>query len=413
MNEVERLLDQARALVSEADAAWLAIAASLLALLFLGLWLRARARAGGGDAELRRQLRAAQNQISLLKGDAIQAKRERATEVDALTKELETLRAVAAGQVPPELGQWKQRALKAEQRLESDRERHRAEIEKVLSAVGTSGSVDQTMIAPGGARERVERLEQELAAARQELEAATKSYESEIAALAERLNAEKAAALTAQARRHAAELEALQHRHPAAMEGIEPEHAVAEAVPMPGEPDLADSARFPFLQGVAGAGRGSRFYLPYDVATIGRSDSNTVVLQESMASRVHAEIRFDGADFTVTDRNSTNGTTLNDELLTSARLAFGDLIGIGETRLRFTCEASEAAARDPAFAEAAFRAMLRLAPKCRPVLRGLADLLEQNGQRSEEAGVLEAKLQELEGTTSSSQRSWDLPERTP
>jgi hypothetical protein len=149
------------------------------------------------------------------------------------------------------------------------------------------------------------------------------------------------------------------------------------------------------------------------VATIGRSDSNTVVLQESMASRVHAEIRFDGADFTVTDRNSTNGTTLNDELLTSARLAFGDLIGIGETRLRFTCEASEAAARDPAFAEAAFRAMLRLAPKCRPVLRGLADLLEQNGQRSEEAGVLEAKLQELEGTTSSSQRSWDLPERTP
>ena len=52
---------------------WPALAAALLALLFLALWLRARARPG--DPELREQLRAAKNEIKLLKGDLIHARR--------------------------------------------------------------------------------------------------------------------------------------------------------------------------------------------------------------------------------------------------------------------------------------------------------------------------------------------------
>ena len=196
-----------------ATAWWPVIVASLLALLFLGLWLRSRS--GGGAAEQAKQLKAAQNEVRLLRGDAIQARREHTAEVEKLTKELETLRAVAGGKVPPELERWKERALEAEKRLEGELERHRAELDKVLAAVGTGGSVDQTMISPGGARERVDKLEQELAAARQQLEAATTQYQTELAALTERLNAEKASALTAQARRHAAELEALQGRPPA------------------------------------------------------------------------------------------------------------------------------------------------------------------------------------------------------
>ncbi len=413
-SEWERLVTEANALVSEVNAVWLAIAAiaaALLTLVFLGLWLRARAR--GGDAELRKQLKTARNEIALLRGDTIQAKRERTAEVEALTKELETLRIVAGGRIPPELEQWKQRAIEAEQRLESDRERHRAEIEKVIAAVGSAGSGDKTMFAPiasGGARERMERLEQDLAEARQALEAATKKYETELTALAERLNAEKEAALAAQASQHAAELEALQSRRPAVADDP-PADVVRLAA------DLPDSTRFAFLQGVVGADQGTRFYLPYDVATIGRSDSNTVVLQETMASRAHAEVQFDGVDFTVKDRNSTNGTLLNDELLTSSRLAFGDLIGIGETRLKFTCEAIEAAASDPSFAEAAFRAMLGLAPRCRSAMRGLIGLLEQNGQHEEETEVLAARLQELDGGTSSeitgdNDQPVDQPEHT-
>jgi hypothetical protein len=368
---------------------WPVIVPSLLALLFLGLWLRAGA--GGGGAEQGKQLKAAQNEVRLLKGDAIQARREQAAERDKLTKELETLRAVAGGQVPPELERWKERALAAEKRLEGELERHRAEIEKVLAAVGDGGSVDQTMISPGGARERVERLEHDLAEARQQLEAATTQYETELAALTERLNAEKAAALTAQARRHAAELEAQGGRPPALGADLRrPEDTLAES-----GSDLPDSARFPFLQGVKGVGQGVRFYLPYDVATIGRSDANTVVLQETMASRVHAEIGFDGRNFVLTDRNSTNGTLLNEELVTSAPLTFGDLIRIGETELRFTCEGAEAVDGDREFAEAAFRAMLSLAPNCRLALHGLAHVLQQGG-REEELRAVTARLEELE-----------------
>jgi len=370
---------------------WPVIVPSLLALVFLVLWLRPGG--AGGSAEQSKQLKAAQNEVRLLRGDAIQARREHTAERDKFTKELETLRAVAAGQVPPELERWKERALEAEKRLEGELERHRAEIEKVLAAVGDGGSVDQTMISPGGARERVDRLEQDLAEARQQLEAATTQYETELAALTERLNAEKAAALTAQARRHAAELEALRGGRPPALAADQrrPEDTLAE-----GGSDLPDSARFAFLQGLKGAGEGIRFYLPYDVATIGRSDANTVVLQETMASRVHAEIGFDGRNFVLTDRNSTNGTLLNEELVTSAPLAFGDLIRIGETELRFTCEAAEAADGDRDFAEAAFRAMLSLAPNCRLALHGLAHVLQLGG-REDELRAVAARLQELEG----------------
>jgi pSer/pThr/pTyr-binding forkhead associated (FHA) protein len=406
-------------LVTEANAIWFAVAATLLALVFLGLWLRARAH--GSGAQLRKKLKTARNEIALLRGDVIQAKRERAAEVEELTKELDTLRTVAGGRVPPELEQWKQRALEAERQLESDRERHQAEIEKVLTTAGSASSADQTMfapIAPSGAREHVERLEQDLAEARQELEAATKKYETELTLLAERLNAEKAEALAAQAERHAAELEALQSRLDAVAGEPKPEHSIADEVPPAAEPDLPDSTRFAFLQIVVGADEGKRFDLPYDVATIGRSDSNTIVLQETKASRAHAEIRFDGVDFMLTDLNSTNGTLLNDALVTSSRLAFGDLIGIGETRLKFTCEAIEAAPSDPSFAAAAFRAMLRDAPRCRSAMRGLIDLLEQSGQHEEETRELVARLQDLDGggtpseTTGSDDQHLNRPERT-
>jgi hypothetical protein len=69
---------------------WPVLVASLLALLFLALWLRARARPD--EPELREQLRAARNELKLLKGDLIHAKRAHAAEVQKLSKELETLR---------------------------------------------------------------------------------------------------------------------------------------------------------------------------------------------------------------------------------------------------------------------------------------------------------------------------------
>ncbi|HET6518564.1 MAG TPA: FHA domain-containing protein [Geminicoccaceae bacterium] len=398
------MLDEIRTFLTVPADLWLVLATTLLGLLFVGLWLRAHARAGTGGPELRRQLRAAQNEIKLLKGDAIQARRDHAAELEKLNKELETLRAVAGGRVPPELEQWKKRAVKAEQQLAAQRERHRAQIEKIATAVGAgTGPVDRTMIAPGGVRERVEKLEHDLAQARRELEAEASRHQAELAALAERLSAEKAAALTIQARRHAAELEALRRQVPAAGMAADerwsqpPPAAAISAEPLAvAASGVSDSVRFPFLQVLAGAEQGARFYLPYAAATIGRSEANTVAIQETTASRTHAEILFDGIDFVLRDQNSTNGTFLNQNLVTSARLHFGDVIEIGGTRLRFSCEAFEAAATNPALAVTAFEAMVEQAPNCRSVLRGLARLLEQDPTRRDEASAASTKLRELD-----------------
>lgn len=370
-----------------ANALWIAAVAIVLAIVFLVLWLMARR--GGGETETKKQLRAAQNQVQLLKGDQIQAKREHARQIEKLEKELETLRAVAGGKIPPELEQWKRRALAAEQKLESELERHREEIEKVIAAVGSGGSADQTMISPGGAADRLETLETELAETRAALEAATARYEAELAALSERLNAEKASALSAQARRHAQEIEAVKT-------GREVSVPVSPDATAMGADDsrVPEAARFAMLAAEAGAAKGQKFHLPYDMATLGRADTNTIVLQEGMASRVHAEIRFDGKDFQLTDRNSKNGTQLNGELVNRATLKFGDVVGIGETQLRFTCEAAEAAERDPEFAEAAYEAMIRLAPACRPALQGLKTLIERNPGRADEVRAIETRLNE-------------------
>ena len=370
-----------------ANALWIALIAIVLAVVFLVLWLRARS--GGGENETKKQLRAAQNQIQLLKGDQIQAKREQAQEIEKREKELETLRAVAGGKIPPELEQWKQRALAAEQKLESELERHREEIEKVIAAVGSGGSADQTMISPGGAADRLETLEKELAEAKGALEAATARYDAEIAALSERLNAEKAAALTAQSRRHAQEIEAVKAGREVSVP-VTPDTTAMEA----DDGRVPEAARFAMLLAEAGTAKGQKFHLPYDMATLGRADTNTVVLQEGMASRVHAEIRFDGKEFKLTDRNSTNGTQLNGELVNNATLKFGDVVGIGETQLKFTCEAAETASKDPEFAEAAYEAMIRLAPTCRPALQGLKQLVERDPGRAEEVRAIETRLNE-------------------
>jgi hypothetical protein len=80
----------ARGLEPRLAAWWPALMPLLLALLFLALWLRARARPT--DPEVREQLRAARNEIRLLKGDLIHARRVHAAELQKISKELETLR---------------------------------------------------------------------------------------------------------------------------------------------------------------------------------------------------------------------------------------------------------------------------------------------------------------------------------
>ncbi len=71
-------------------------------------------------------------------------------------------------------------------------------------------------------------------------------------------------------------------------------------------------------------------------ATIGRAKSNTIVVEDALASRVHAMLTSTPAGLEIRDNDSSNGTFVNGTLITSARLRDGDVVTIGNTDLLAT-----------------------------------------------------------------------------
>lgn len=95
-------------------------------------------------------------------------------------------------------------------------------------------------------------------------------------------------------------------------------------------------------EGVGGAGAGSlvlpggqRIGLTERVLTIGRLPESNITLQDSNASRHHAEIRPSGDGYVVADLGSTNGTLVNGVRVGQHRLDDGDIIQIGNTKMLF------------------------------------------------------------------------------
>jgi hypothetical protein len=73
--------------------------------------------------------------------------------------------------------------------------------------------------------------------------------------------------------------------------------------------------------------------LPY--TTLGRAPTNSVVVGDSFASSEHALITLRDGRWWLEDRNSRNGTLLNDIPVTqSVIMTDGDLVGIGHRRYR-------------------------------------------------------------------------------
>jgi hypothetical protein len=65
--------------------------------------------------------------------------------------------------------------------------------------------------------------------------------------------------------------------------------------------------------------------------TLGRLATCTVSFDDTNVSREHAEIRPDGNGYLLIDMASTNGTSVNGELITQRRLADGDVVSLGAT----------------------------------------------------------------------------------
>src|SRR6478609_9886695 len=82
-----------------------------------------------------------------------------------------------------------------------------------------------------------------------------------------------------------------------------------------------------------GPNAGSRFLLDQDVTTAGRHPDSDIFLDDVTVSRRHVEFRREGANFTVYDVGSLNGTYVNRERIDSATLAGGDEVQIGKFRL--------------------------------------------------------------------------------
>jgi len=92
----------------------------------------------------------------------------------------------------------------------------------------------------------------------------------------------------------------------------------------------------PILIFIHGPLAGKRIDLADDEHTVGRGDKNDIIVNDPLASRVHAIFMRRGGVFLLEDLGSHNGTYVNDERILGARfLRSGDLIRVGRALLRF------------------------------------------------------------------------------
>lgn len=76
--------------------------------------------------------------------------------------------------------------------------------------------------------------------------------------------------------------------------------------------------------------------LKNDELIVGRRGDCNFVLHDDLASGHHARFLREGGEWTLTDLESTNGTYLNNQRLTSAVLKHGDIIIIGKVKIIFS-----------------------------------------------------------------------------
>ena len=91
---------------------------------------------------------------------------------------------------------------------------------------------------------------------------------------------------------------------------------------------------------------GLEFQLSKHWATIGRSPRNSFQIPATSVSGQHCEVRLKGDQLLVRDMRSTNGTFINDSMISQGVLKGGDTLRLGDIQLRL--EPSAAAEEEPA-----------------------------------------------------------------
>ena len=80
---------------------------------------------------------------------------------------------------------------------------------------------------------------------------------------------------------------------------------------------------------------GKRHVLGSQPVSLGRGSDNTIVLENDSVSRRHCRIEKRGRQYHIQDLSSTNGTYVNDELITDYQLRRGDQVKVGDTIFKF------------------------------------------------------------------------------
>ena len=150
------------------------------------------------------------------------------------------------------------------------------------------------------------------------------------------------------------------------------------------------SAGMPYLR-ISGGGEDDVHFLGFDSNWVGREAGNDIVIGDAAASRRHFEIVYTNNRFKLRDNESTNGTKCNGASVDEAWLEFGDKVTVGETDMVFSCEGFELRDSDAAGAIQSLEKCVRRQPEFVSALKILAFMLERDvGRKSEAAPLWEA-----------------------
>jgi len=82
----------------------------------------------------------------------------------------------------------------------------------------------------------------------------------------------------------------------------------------------------------------SESYDVHDGMTIGRAETNDIVLLDGSISRVHAKIQIEGDRVAILDNRSSNGVVVNGKKVEKKALNEGDVLRLGIKTIHFTVE---------------------------------------------------------------------------
>lgn len=94
----------------------------------------------------------------------------------------------------------------------------------------------------------------------------------------------------------------------------------------------------PRLVGQSHEFAGKSFELMESVVSVGRTAGNGVHIPDNSVSSHHAELRLDGMDYAVKDLDSTNGTRINGEKITTGNLRRNDTVRFGNVEFLYESE---------------------------------------------------------------------------